>query len=68
MRGGCGATQCVLDESDEEEAPLPALVPIVDGAQRPEDAEALPVIDGYSLTIGRGDGVMLKLVDDARPR
>ena len=67
LRGGCGATQCVYDDSDDDEAPPPALVPIVDCVQRPEDAEALPVIEGGALTIGRGDDVILNLTDEARP-
>ena len=67
LRGGCGATQQNEEEEEEEEEALPALVPIVDSVQRPEDAEALPMIDGKSLTIGRGDNVMLNLVDETRP-
>ena len=42
-------------------------MPIVDCVQRPEDAEALPVIEGGVLTIGRGDDVILNLTDEARP-
>ena len=67
LRGGCGATQVAYDDSDDDEAPPPALVPIVDCVQRPEDAEALPVIEGGALTIGRGDDVILNLTDGARP-
>jgi hypothetical protein len=61
LRGGCGATQCAYDDWDDDEAPPPALVPVVDGVQQPEAAEALPVVEGGALTIGRGDDVTLNL-------
>ena len=48
--------------------PPPTLVPIVDGEQRPEDAVALPMFNHEALTIGRGDDVMLNLIDETRPR